>query len=65
MCMSVQGRASNVQLVKSSGNPQFDDATVKGMAKLRFTPAKDGSGKPVAWCDPPYVLTVSWKLPKG
>jgi periplasmic protein TonB len=64
MCMSAQGRASNVQVVKSSGNPQFDEATVKGMPRIPFTPAKDGSGKPIAWCDPPYQLTVVWRLPE-
>jgi periplasmic protein TonB len=63
MCMSAQGRASNVQLVKSSGNPAFDEATVKNLGRIPFTPAKDGSGKPIAWCDPPYQLTISWRLP--
>jgi periplasmic protein TonB len=64
MCVNVQGRASDVKLVKSSGKPHFDDATVKGMAKLRFAPAKDSAGKPTAWCDPPFVTTIVWRLPK-
>lgn len=66
MCMSVDGRASDVQVVKSSGVDALDQATVNGMAKLRFEPANDGNGKPVAWCPPvykPYVFTVVWKLP--
>lgn len=67
MCVNTEGRASDVKLIGSSGIDSLDDATVKGIAKLRFTPAKDGSGKPVAWCPPTYPayqLTVSWKLPK-
>ena len=67
MCMSVDGRASDVQLVKSSGVEALDRATVQGMAKLRFEPAKDGNGKPIAWCPPvysPYVFTVVWRLPE-
>ena len=63
----VLGRASDVQVVKSSGVPALDEATVKGMAKLRFEPAKDGNGKPIAWCPPvysPYVFTVVWRLPE-
>jgi protein TonB len=64
MCVSAQGRASDVKLVRSSGKPYFDEATVKGMVKLRFTPAKDSSGKAVAWCDPPHVTTIVWRLPK-
>jgi protein TonB len=64
MCVSAQGRASDVKLVRSSGKPYFDDATVKGMAKLRFSPAKDSAGKAVAWCDPPHVTTIVWRLPK-
>ncbi len=64
MCVSIDGRASDVKLVKSSGNTLLDEATVKGMARLRYTPAKDSSGKPTAWCTPPYQLTVAWRLPK-
>jgi protein TonB len=64
MCVSIDGRASDVKLIRGSGVDSLDEATVKGIAKLRFTPAKDSSGKNTAWCNPPYQLTVSWKLPK-
>lgn len=64
MCVSIDGRASDVKLIRGSGVESLDEATVKGLAKLRFTPAKDSNGKATAWCNPPYSLTVSWKLPK-
>lgn len=67
MCMSADGRASNVQIVKSSGVEALDEQAVKSMAKLRFAPAKDSAGKPVAWCPPTYPnyqMTLSWKLPE-
>jgi len=64
MCVSIDGRASDVKLIRGSGVDSLDDATVKGIGKLRFKPAKDENGKDTAWCNPPYQLTVSWKLPK-
>jgi protein TonB len=64
MCVSIDGRASDVKLVRGSGVESLDEATVKGIAKLRFKPAKDENGKDTAWCTPPFQLTVSWKLPK-
>jgi protein TonB len=67
MCMSADGRASDVKLVQSSGYDRLDDVTVREVARLPFTPAKDSSGKPTAWCPPTYPayqLTVSWRLPK-
>ena len=67
MCMSVDGRASDVKVIKSSGVDSLDDAAVRGIPKLRFQPAKDSAGKPVAWCPPtypPYTMVLSWKLPE-
>lgn len=64
MCVSIDGRASDVKLLESSGVDSLDEATVKGMTKLTFTPAKDSAGKNTAYCSPPYRLTVQWKLPK-
>ena len=64
MCVSIDGRASDVKLVTSSGIDSLDDATVKGMSRMTFTPAKDSAGKNTAYCSPPYVMTVAWKLPK-
>ena len=67
MCMGVDGRATDVKVIKSSGVDSLDDAAVKGIPKLRFQPAKDSSGKAVAWCPPtypPYTMVLSWKLPE-
>ena len=67
MCMSVDGRASDVKVIRSSGVDSLDEAAVKGIPKLRFQPAKDSAGKPVAWCPPtypPYTMVLSWKLPE-
>ena len=67
MCMGVDGRASDVKVIKSSGVDSLDEAAVKGIPKLRFQPAKDSAGKAVAWCPPtypPYTMVLSWKLPE-
>ncbi len=67
MCMGVDGRASDVKVIKSSGVDALDEAAVKGIPKLRFQPAKDSAGKAVAWCPPtypPYTMVLSWKLPE-
>ena len=39
MCMSVDGRASNVRVIGPSGVDALDDQAVKSVAKLRFSPA--------------------------
>jgi TonB family protein len=62
MCVDANGRASNVRLLKSSGSAALDQATTEGVQLVRFTPGKDGEGKAIDWCDPPYALTVDWKL---
>jgi hypothetical protein len=49
--------------VTSSGSEALDEASVKGAARLRFKPGKDASGKAIDWCDPPYVMTINWRLP--
>jgi len=67
MCMSADGRATDVKVIKSSGVDALDDAAVRGIPKLRFTPAKDSAGKAVAWCPPTYpayTMVLSWKLPE-
>ena len=64
MCVNEQGRARDVTLVKSSGNEALDSATLKGMEGLKFEPGRDAEGKIVDWCDPPYQVTLSWRLPK-
>jgi protein TonB len=62
VCVDAQGRMSNIQLVKSSGFPRLDDATVKGLPKTRLEPAKNSEGKAVEFCNPPHQLTIVWEL---
>jgi protein TonB len=67
MCMSADGRASNVRVINSSGVPALDEQAVKSVPKLRFSPAKDSAGKAVAWCPPAfpeYTMTLVWKVPE-
>lgn len=61
-CVDEQGRMTNVQLVKSSGFPRLDDATLKGLPKTRLDPAKNSEGKAVPFCNPPYQFTLVWRL---
>lgn len=61
-CVSESGQMSNVQLVKSSGFPRLDDATVKGLPRTRLDPAKNSDGKNTAYCNPPYTFTIVWRL---
>ena len=48
----------------------LEDVKVRGKLLCGVNPgllgfaAKDENGKDTAWCNPPYQLTVSWKLPK-
>jgi protein TonB len=64
LCVSEQGRISDVKLVRSSGFPLLDDATVKNLPKVRMTPAKDSAGKNIPWCNPPFPLDVQWQIPE-
>jgi protein TonB len=61
-CVAVDGRMSNIQLVKSSGFPRLDEATLKGLPRTRLDPAVGTDGKPIAMCNPPYVFTMVWNL---
>jgi periplasmic protein TonB len=64
MCVDVSGKISDVKVVKSSGFSRLDEATVKGLSRMRMSqPAKNGEGKPVPWCAPPYPLDVQWRIP--
>jgi protein TonB len=63
MCVDKNGRPRDVKLVESSGSQALDEASLKGAASLRFKPGTDAWGKPVDWCDPPYVMTINWRLP--
>ena len=54
-------------ILKSSGVEALDEAAVKGVSRLKFTPAKDSAGKAVAWCPPTYpeyTMQLVWQLPK-
>ena len=62
MCIGPDGKARNVRLVRSSGSPDLDNATLNGLPSMRFHPACDAKGHPVDWCEPPYPLTVSWQM---
>ena len=62
VCVDVEGRMSNVQIVKSSGFPRLDEATVTGLSKTRLDPAIGTDGKPIAMCNPPYTFTWVWDL---
>jgi periplasmic protein TonB len=62
VCVDASGRMSDVKLVKSSGSTRLDDATVRGMSKTRLDPAIGTDGKPMAYCNPPHLLTIVWDL---
>ncbi len=62
MCVAADGRISDVKLVKSSGFPRLDEATLKGLPRTRLDPAVGSDGKPMAMCNPPYQMTLVWNL---
>ena len=62
VCVDERGRMSNVQIVKSSGFERLDQATVAGLPRTRMDPARGTDGKPMAYCNPPYVFTFVWRL---
>jgi len=62
VCVGVDGRMSDVKLVKSSGSERLDEATLRGLPRTRLDPALGSDGKPIAMCDPPYQFTLVWSL---
>ena len=58
MCLSASGRPDEVVLVKSSGDPQLDSATVSSMMRARYEPATR-NGQPVAVCEHQVTMTFS------
>ncbi|MEQ1610763.1 MAG: energy transducer TonB [Hyphomonadaceae bacterium] len=62
VCVAVDGRMSDVKLVKSSGSERLDEATLRGLPRTRLDPALGSDGKPIAMCDPPYQFTLVWNL---
>jgi protein TonB len=63
-CIDVNGKITDPKLTSSSGEESLDNATVKNITRVRFTPAKDSTGKNVAICNPPFELTVAWRPPE-
>jgi TonB family protein len=62
VCVDRTGAMSNATLVKSSGHPRLDAATLQGLTRTRIEPARDTDGLAVDFCSPPYQLTITWKL---
>ncbi len=62
VCVDKEGRMSDVKIVKSSGFPRLDEATITGLSKTRLDPAIGTDGKPIAMCNPPYTFTWVWDL---
>lgn len=63
-CIDTNGRISDPKLINSSGEESLDNATVRNIGRVRFDPAKDSTGKPVAICNPPYEMVVAWRPPE-
>jgi periplasmic protein TonB len=61
-CVDEQGKMTDVKIIKSSGFPRLDEATLKGLPRTRLDPAKGSDGKPIAMCNPPYQFTIEWNL---
>lgn len=64
-CISAKGETSNYKIIKSSGLPELDKATLDGMPLVCWEPARDARGRPVAICKPPFEMTVAWRPPEG
>jgi TonB family protein len=62
VCVDAQGRMSDAKLVKSSGFPRLDEATLKSLPRTRLEPAQDADGRAVAMCSPPFQFTYVWEL---
>ncbi len=64
MCIAPDGKTREVKIVQSSGSEALDRASVEGASRATMTPGTDSAGKPIDWCNPPFEMTVSWRLPK-
>lgn len=61
LSVSTDGRVSGCQITRSTGHAALDSATCQLIQRrARFTPSKDGVGKPVAGT---YENAVVWRLP--
>lgn len=59
LCVAANGIVDDVKLLKSSGHPRLDTATVAGLNKSRFEPATR-AGRAVPVCG--YAVTIGWRL---
>lgn len=63
LTVSREGRVSDCRIVASSGSAALDSATCRIIReRARFTPARDGRGRPVTDV---YSQSVRWQLPDG
>lgn len=61
LAIGTNGRVTNCTVVTSSGNRDLDDTTCRiSRARVRYSPAKDDSGTPIASSQ---RLPVRWRLP--
>lgn len=61
LTVGTDGRVTNCAVMTSSGNSELDAATCRiSLMRVRFAPAKDDQGNPVASS---YTLPVRWLLP--
>jgi protein TonB len=62
LSIGTDGRVTDCSVTTSSGNADLDSATCRiSKARVRFTPAQDANGSPIASS---YTLPVRWQLPK-
>ncbi len=62
LSVGTDGRVSACSVTSSSGNSDLDETTCRiARNRVRFTPAKDDAGNPIAST---YPLAVRWVLPK-
>ncbi len=60
LTVGTDGRVSNCNVTSSSGNSDLDSTTCRiARSRVRFTPAKDQTGAPIAST---YPLSVVWNL---
>ena len=62
LSIGTDGRVTECSILSSSGNRALDDATCRiSKARVRFTPALDQGGSPIASS---YTLNIRWQLPQ-
>lgn len=62
LSIGTDGRVTDCSILSGSGNRALDDATCRiSKARVRFTPAQDAAGNPVASS---YTLNIRWQLPQ-